>query len=1477
MADPHEYITGGEYYSSFQGDIYGPYESSSMLANIRNTRIQIMNNIRGKQTINPTVLVENMLKTKCPVEMHYEVIDIVSLLRKNIVGKRESEALQTIKTALGVLEKYGRNLLKPVTSRPPKWKIIFFSNGVFKTKVGVVEGSKEILQKFGYSMPISDGLSFPDEVNHPDEEQVVKILTDLIVAKVEIERYMNKLHPHPEALYHTLHNSPITSIVSSDMYGPASGLARQVGSHTEYGPSSQTAPAQPSLSTLGSTIYGTEAARVPSPIQSQPQAQVADRSEDHKPQAAILSRENSDTDCNLCGDSKATVYCNDCENSNCEECDKVWHSHPKRKGHKTELLTRKVDVDVKTDPDKPNLQMAEEFKKQPEPSVPDNFSQQIAAKLKRPPSTHLYENVSDGRQLSTAFHDGQRYLPGDGNIVQPLMYSHETKIKRPVPAPRTISESSGDEPSIPSSGGSGSTYKEIKSQDSVYHGSPGPLSQPASTSTPVKPQDIEEIKKKIWRKCITILEQVQVIQEKQDAILDENCDQYIVLEKEREVLMNRHKSLMKRMEALDVVLETGKSKSSKHRLKLETPQQPTEPRNTPEVTKSEPFEPLVLNIKKPPVEDILNITPGKPPASEKADPKRLDDKEVAAEGHQASNQAKNPPMFYTPPNVPVPLPRLSANPTVRPDISVKLKSSVDVPEELQQIQDSKHTIPQTSAERQQNEHSVAPAGGFSKNDMPEVRSEKPVFMSSERVQAAGWECQYCTFWNTDTGSFICEMCSKTTYRNMAASVKPKSSLQGAAATIALTPLARKEAASSTLSPGIAFTMQKEEEEMLESKRRARLEDEAKYGNKSVKEPLSQTFPRISEVSKRKPDEFLHSLGPQMTLTDMRIRTKQEDIRGKGQALVTAIREAQCKGFDFEMIEVALNVAEKDNIPIDIWLDKNYHNFVESVKVSVTDKLNAMVPGATISDEQIRDVIYKHKGDREKIEQECIEKIQNKIVKLTGLKLERGGHVLTTEEIIAELTNSKGDVNQMLAEVFKDDMKQFYDRIWEKAPYMKESFFDFPVEEREKKVRILFAEHNLKSWGRSENALQLISEMEDRIKEDPEYFYDVVQAANSYWDIQEAKNFLNKDCSVCFMDFPMSRLLQSPFCQQGHQCLICKECFKGHFTVCIKDRNILDASCPSCDLPKLMQITEAEVSQYFAMIDVMLRSVLDKDVYDLLHRKLRDLQLFKDDRFRWCLHCGSGFINEQNIRKMQCPDCKKYSCFECKKKWEPQHDNISCEEFEQWRRDNDPDLQAAGLARHLQENGIDCPKCKMRYDLAKGGCMHFRCTQCKHEFCCGCKQPMSSKCTRYESCRTKGLHTHHPRDCLFYLRDLDVDVLQNLLKSHDVAFDTEPKPGERVDKCPVQEQKDTPNGLTDEKCGKAVKGKNAGLCEVHYKEYLVGLINTKHIDPAETFDAHRLKICITRHEMRVPDRRPQESEENYKQRLLKVVQDEFPIV
>lgn len=38
-------------------------------------------------------------------------------------------------------------------------------------------------------------------------------------------------------------------------------------------------------------------------------------------------------------------------------------------------------------------------------------------------------------------------------------------------------------------------------------------------------------------------------------------------------------------------------------------------------------------------------------------------------------------------------------------------------------------------------------------------------------------------------------------------------------------------------------------------------------------------------------------------------------------------------------------------------------------------------------------------------------------------------------------------------------------------------------------------------------------------------------------------------------------------------------------------------------------------------------------------------------------------------------------------WEPQHQDVSCEQFQLWKRENDPEYQRQGLAGYLRDNGI----------------------------------------------------------------------------------------------------------------------------------------------------------------------------------------------
>ena len=114
-------------------------------------------------------------------------------------------------------------------------------------------------------------------------------------------------------------------------------------------------------------------------------------------------------------------------------------------------------------------------------------------------------------------------------------------------------------------------------------------------------------------------------------------------------------------------------------------------------------------------------------------------------------------------------------------------------------------------------------------------------------------------------------------------------------------------------------------------------------------------------------------------------------------------------------------------------------------------------------------------------------------------------------------------------------------------------------------------------------------------------------------------------------------------------------------------------------------------------------------------------------------------------------------------------------------------------------------------------------------------PLSPQaCGKFDSCKSRGLHAHHPRDCLFFMRDFDVEELQEFLKQHNIAYDTEPREtpapaakegggeGEQAEEkpaepeaakgCRVMLQKETPEGLKDEECGGDVMDGQAGLCK-----------------------------------------------------------------
>ena len=112
----------------------------------------------------------------------------------------------------------------------------------------------------------------------------------------------------------------------------------------------------------------------------------------------------------------------------------------------------------------------------------------------------------------------------------------------------------------------------------------------------------------------------------------------------------------------------------------------------------------------------------------------------------------------------------------------------------------------------------------------------------------------------------------------------------------------------------------------------------------------------------------------------------------------------------------------------------------------------------------------------------------------------------------------------------------------------------------------------------------------------------------------------------------------------HKC--CRDCASRHFTIIITDRSISELVCPFCQKPEKLAEDDELAADYFAKLDILLKSLVDQPTHDLFQRKLRDRTLMKDPNFKWCYKCPFGFIADPKNKKLVCPDCRAMSCAKC---------------------------------------------------------------------------------------------------------------------------------------------------------------------------------------------------------------------------------------
>ncbi|XP_062335867.1 E3 ubiquitin-protein ligase RNF31-like isoform X1 [Osmerus eperlanus] len=582
--------------------------------------------------------------------------------------------------------------------------------------------------------------------------------------------------------------------------------------------------------------------------------------------------------------------------------------------------------------------------------------------------------------------------------------------------------------------------------------------------------------------------------------------------------------------------------------------------------------------------------------------------------------------------------------------------------------------------------------------------------------------------------------------------------------------------------------------------------------------------------------------------------RQETMREQGLALVSQIREGEKRGVTPEEVYASLRVSGGSSVNPCDWLQSELPHLLDEIcamAASVqqnyktehpgmqdnTEKDDGGIPGTLgcgapgagiqLSRAEAKQAWLAAGGDTEKAVRQLLRDRQAKIKELRSMGFRE---VSQCEEALRQ---SGGEVRGALSLLQRPLLEPFHQRIWTNQP---EALLDPKDPDKQKLCRRLLALYDLPSWGRCELALSLLQEPDAQYS-----LEDVVQAVRESQDRDFLRRLLNKTCPCCYDVFPHSKMQSLTSCQ----CAVCHHCFKQHFTVAIRDKHIRDMVCPICQEPDINN--PQHLDSYFSTLDIQLKGCLERDVYDLYHKKLTEHTLMMDPKFLWCCHCTFGFIFDGEL-KVTCPGCHKSFCAQCKKPWEVQHKDLSCEQFQRWKKENDPEYQKQGLTGFLRDNGITCPQCKFQYVLSRGGCMHFTCVQCAHQFCSGCNNPYyTTKCKTGE-CKLAGLHAHHPRDCLSYLRDWDPERLQTLLQRNVVEFNTDPPNGTQTDECGVMEQKDEGGQQTDSHCGIKTKQGHAGLCEKHYKEYLVSLINGHSLDPAVLYDVKEVEVACARYEV-----------------------------
>uniref|UniRef100_A0A8V8TPI3 Ring finger protein 31 n=1 Tax=Homo sapiens TaxID=9606 RepID=A0A8V8TPI3_HUMAN len=166
-----------------------------------------------------------LLASSLPLAARYLQLDAARLVRCNAHGEPRNY-LNTLSTALNILEKYGRNLLSP--QRPRYWRGVKFNNPVFRSTVDAVQGGRDVLRLYGYTEEQPDGLSFPEGQEEPDEHQVATVTLEVLLLRTELSLLLQvRCSSSLDGLMHQGWGAQPNSKYSSKTAGTGAAVGRQ--------------------------------------------------------------------------------------------------------------------------------------------------------------------------------------------------------------------------------------------------------------------------------------------------------------------------------------------------------------------------------------------------------------------------------------------------------------------------------------------------------------------------------------------------------------------------------------------------------------------------------------------------------------------------------------------------------------------------------------------------------------------------------------------------------------------------------------------------------------------------------------------------------------------------------------------------------------------------------------------------------------------------------------------------------------------------------------------------------------------------------------------------------------------------------------------------------------------------------------------------------------------------------------------------